>query len=135
MKRLLLTAIAVFFTGFVVAYLTHHFWLMNDYKAIASLLRPEAEMKPGVMALAYAVWSCGFAWLYSKGVEAKTWVSQGLRFGLAIACVWAVPADLGEYALQPFPLELTLKSLAGDVANAICCGLVAAAINRNPAGR
>lgn len=133
MKRLLLTAVAVYVTGFAFAFLVHGLWLHNDYMALGALIRPEAEMKQGVMMLAYAFWALGFAWLYSKGVEAKTWVGQGLRFGLAMACVWAVPAYLGDYATMPFPLPMILKGLAGDTVNALACGLVAAAINNAPA--
>ena len=133
MKRLLLTAVAVYVTGFVLAFLWHDILLADDYKAIASMLRPEAEMKMGYMIVGYAFWALGIAWLYGKGVETKPWLAQGLRFGLALACVWAVPWDLANYATLPIPFALAMKGLAGDVINALCCGLVAAAINRAPA--
>ena len=134
MKRMLITAVAVFITGFLFAFLVHGVLLKNDYAALGpGLLRPDAEMKMGIMSLGYAIWALGFAWLYSKGVEAKDWVGQGLRFGLALACVWIVPAYLGNYATMPFPLPLILKGLAGDTVNALACGLVAAAINKGPA--
>jgi hypothetical protein len=132
MKRMLITAVAVFATGYLFAFLVHGVLLAEDYKAVSNLLRPDAEMKMGIMSLGYAIWSLGVAWLYSKGVEAKDWIGQGLRFGLALACVWAVPAYLGDYATMPFPLPLILKGLAGDTVNALACGLVAAAINRTP---
>lgn len=134
MKRLLLTAVAVFFTGFLFAFLVHGVLLAQDYKSVSHLLRPEAEMKMGIMSLGYAIWALGVAWLYGKGVENKPWVAQGLRFGLALACVWIVPAYLGDYATMPFPLPLILKGLAGDTVNALACGLVAAAINKAPTG-
>lgn len=134
MKRMLITAVAVFATGFLFAFLVHGLLLKNDYAALGpALLRPEAEMKMGIMSLGYAIWALGVAWLYTKGVEARPWVGQGLRFGIALAAIWIVPAYLGNYATMPFPLELILKGLAGDTVNALACGLVAAAINRAPA--
>jgi hypothetical protein len=133
MKRLLLTAIAVYVVGFLVAFLFHDVLLGKDYQAISALLRPEAEMKMAYIIVGYAFWALGIAWLYGKGVEAKPWVAQGLRFGLALACVWAVPWDLVNYATLPIPFALAMKGLAADVVNALACGLVAAAINRRPA--
>jgi hypothetical protein len=133
MKRMLLTAVAVFAVGFLFAFLVHGLWLAEDYKAVSILMRPEAEMKMGIMTLGYAIWALGVAWLYTKGVEAKPWVGQGLRFGIALAAIWIVPAYLGNYATMPFPLQLILKGLAGDTVNALACGLVAAAINKVPA--
>jgi hypothetical protein len=130
MKRLLIAAVAVWVTGFLFAFLVHGLWLQNDYMAVKHLFRPDEEMKMGVMALGFAFWAFGVAWLYSKGVETKDWIGQGLRFGLALACVWLVPTYLGNYATQPYPLALILKALAGDTVNAIASGLVAAFVYR-----
>jgi hypothetical protein len=128
LKRLLIATVAVYITGFVFAFLVHGVLLAEDYKSVSHLFRPDSEMKMGFMALGYAVWAFGVAWFYSKGVESKPWVPQGLRFGLALACVWLVPTYLGNYATQPFPGMLIVKGLFGDTVNAIACGLVAAAI-------
>src|SRR3954467_1939202 len=112
MKRLVITAVAVYVVGFLVAFLFHDVLLAKDYEAISSMLRPEAEMKMGYMIVGYAFWAIGIAWLYGKGVEAKPWLAQGLRFGLALACIWAVPWDLANYATLPIPFALAMKGLA-----------------------
>jgi hypothetical protein len=133
MKRLLIATFAVYITGFLFAFLVHGMFLAEDYKAVSQLFRPDAEMKMGFMALGYAFWAFGVAWLYSKGVETKDWIGQGIRFGLALACVWLVPTYLGNYATQPFPGMLIAKGLAGDTLNAVVCGLVCALVYRGSA--
>jgi hypothetical protein len=133
MKRLVIASIAVFVTGFLFAFLVHGVLLKDDYMTVKHLFRPDEEMKMGIMTLGYAIWAVGVAWLYSKGVEAKSWLEQGLRFGVALACVWLVPTYLGNYATQPLPATLIVKGLAGDTANAIACALVAAFVYKDSA--
>jgi hypothetical protein len=135
MKRLLMATIAIFVFAFLFDYVLHGVLLKNDYALVKSLYRPDEEIKLGIMALGYLVWAFGVAWLYSKGVESKDWMGQGLRFGLALACVWLVPSYLGNYATQPLPGMLIVKALAGDTVNALACGLVAAAVYRGGASQ
>ena len=56
------------------------------------------------MLLGDALMGFGLTWIYVKGREAgKPPVSQGLRFGLAIAALMTVPIYLIYYAVQPWP--------------------------------
>jgi len=45
------------------------------------------------MILAHVILAGAFVWIYSRGVEAKPWLAQGFRFGLAIALPTRVRTD------------------------------------------
>jgi hypothetical protein len=117
MKTLIVGAIVAFVVGFALAFVMHGVWLADDYEAMRSIMRPEDQAGQYMpwMTVGYLVWAFGLAWLYSKGKENKPWIAQGIRFGLGIAAVSAVPYNFVNYAIQPWPLDLVMKGLLADV--------------------
>lgn len=130
MKTLVIAAVAVFVVGFGLGFLLHGVLLKDDYTAIQSLMRPAAEVDSLMlwMTFGFVVWSFGLAWLYSKGMENKPWLAQGFRFGLGVAAITAVPANLTAYTMQPLPLDVALKGIAADTIIAVGASLAAAAV-------
>lgn len=119
MKALIVGAIVAFVVGFALAFALHGVWLAADYESVRGTISMRPEDQAGQympwMTVGYLIWAFGLAWLYSKGTENKPWIAQGLRFGLAIAAVGAVPFGLVNYAIQPWPLDLAMKSLFADI--------------------
>ncbi len=64
------------------------------------------------------------------GVEAKPWAGQGLRFGLAVWLLWAVPIFLIQYAGQPFPGSMIGKEIGLELLDMLILGLLTAALYR-----
>jgi hypothetical protein len=62
--------------------------------------------------------------------EDKPWLGQGVRFGIAMWLVLAVPSFLIAYAIQPMPLILTVKQLMSEAVNKIVLGLITALLYR-----
>jgi len=120
-----------FATGFVV----HGMLLHNDYAQLPNLLRTEADAQGYFvwMILADLLMGLGLTWIYVKGREAgRPPVSQGLRFGLAIAVLMVVPYCLIFYAVQPWPAAVVVKQIVYDGLGALLKGVVVALLNPAP---
>src|SRR5262245_4857268 len=87
--------------GFVV----HGSLLHGDYQALTGLFRSETEAQSFFpwMILAHIVLAGAFAWIYARGIEPKPWLAQGVRYGIAVACLTCIPMYLIYYAVQPMP--------------------------------
>lgn len=56
--------------------------------------------------IAHAVMAGAFVWIYRQGVAARPYIGQGLRYGLAVALLTAVPTAApqriaGRYLVTP----------------------------------
>jgi hypothetical protein len=117
--------------GFVV-----HAWLLGpDYARLPGLFRPEADAQGflGFMIAAHVLIGIGFAWIYRKGREARPFLQQGVRFGLAVAVLATIPMYLIYYAVQPMPGNLVAKQLVFDTIAVVLMGIVCAWINQDKA--
>jgi len=124
-------AVLNFATGFVV----HGILLHADYAQLPNLLRTEADAQGyfGWMMLADVLMGFGLTWIYVKGREAgRPPVSQGLRFGAAIAIVMTVPYCLIFYAVQPWPMAVVVKQIVYDGLGDLLKGVVVALLNQAP---
>ncbi|MGH9603364.1 MAG: hypothetical protein ACRD24_13355 [Terriglobales bacterium] len=131
-KKFLITWIAVFFIGFTLNFVIHSVLLQGDYSKLPNLLRTEADMQNyfPFMIVANIVYSLALAWIYAQGVTERPWLGQGIRFGVAVWLMTAVPAYLTYYAVQPWPVEVIYKSIGFDLVRITLIGVVAAAIYR-----
>jgi hypothetical protein len=84
------------------------------------------------MILAHAILAGAFAWIYSRGVEAKPWLPQGIRFGLAIAALTIVPTYIIYYVVQPMPGVVVVKQIVFDGILMLILGSIAAFLYRQP---
>jgi hypothetical protein len=86
------------------------------------------------MIFAHVLLSGAFAWIYSRGVEAKPWLGQGIRFGIVISLLTIVPTYIIYYVVQPMPVDLVIKQIAFDGIWMILLGVVVAFVYRNGRG-
>jgi hypothetical protein len=63
-----------------------------------------------------------------RGVEARQWIGQGVRFGILMALVTVIPNSLVQYVVYPLPHELVLKWMIGGGLLTLIVALVIAAI-------
>jgi hypothetical protein len=85
------------------------------------------------MILAHVLLSGAFAWIYARGVEARPWLAQGLRFGVAVALLTIVPTYIIYYVVQPMPGATVVKQIVFDGVLMLILGSVAAFLYREPA--
>lgn len=131
-KNFLGTWVVVFVVWMAGAFLVHDTLLHNDYAAISSLFRSEADAQQHFpfMILAHVILSGAFTWIYLRGHEAKPWLAQGLRFGFAVALLTVIPTYIIYYVVQPMPGMTVVKQIIFDSIVLLVLGAVAAYMNR-----
>jgi len=127
-KKLLSTFTAIFVAVTVLGYIIHAVLLSPDYQSVSHLYRRQPLMP--FLLLGNASFSLAFVWIYSIGARANPWVGQGLRFGVAVWLLWAVPTFLIQYAGQPFPASMIAKEIGLELLDMLILGLLTAALYR-----
>ena len=130
LKKAIPTIIVVFIAANVTGFLIHAILLKTEYMRIAGYYRQPGEEKMLFISLAYLAFAIGSVWVYAKGVEDKSWWEQGIRFGIAMWLVLAVPSFVIAYAVQPVPGMLALKQVLFEGLDKILLGLLTAALYR-----
>ena len=127
-KRFLIAWAVIFVVWMVGSYVVHGALLYSEYSQLPNLFRPEAEAqeKFPVMILAHIILAGAFVWIYARGVEAKPWLAQGLRFGVAIALLGIVPTYMIYYAVQPIPGSMAVKQIIFDGILLLVLGVIVA---------
>jgi len=117
------------------SFVVHGVLLHDDYARLSNLFRTEADSRQhfGWMILAHVIMSGAFVWIYSRGVDAAPWLGQGVRYGLAIALLTAVPTYMIYYVVQPMPGDTVVKQIVFDGILTVLLGLVAAFCYKTPA--
>lgn len=117
-------------------FLIHSVWLMRDYSAIPDSWRPVADMqhKIWLMWIGQLLFTILFAYIYTRGVEAKPWVGQGIRYGILITLFTVIPYSLSEYVVYRVPHTLAVKwMIAGTIQIAVLGLVVAGICKKSPA--
>lgn len=133
MKRWLIAWAVLFVAWFAGSFVVHGLLLHDDYAALPSLFRPEADAEQyfPLMILAHVLLAGAFSWIYARGVEpARPWMGQGVRFGVAAAFLTIVPTYLIYYAVQPMPGAMVAKQIVFDGVLVLLLGLIVAFLYR-----
>src|SRR5260370_26153869 len=95
-KKFIIAWIVLFVAWFMGSFVVHGVLLHSDYRQLTNLFRPEGEQHKyfPLMILSHVLLSGAFVWIYARGVEAKPWMAQGVRFGVAVALLTIVPTYL-----------------------------------------
>jgi len=133
-RRFLIAWLVLFVAWYVGSFIVHGLLLHADYEELAGLFRPPDEAKPyfPLMVVAHLLMAGAFVWIYARGVEAKPWPGQGLRYGLAIAALMIVPLYLIYFVVQPMPGATVLKQIVYETILVALLGLLAAYLYRHP---
>ena len=130
-KKFLIAWLVIFVLWMIGGFVVHGTLLNADYQAMGTM-RPEAEQQSmlPLMLLAHAILAGGFVWIYARGVENKPWLGQGLRFGLAVACLAVIPIYLIYYVVLPTPGSVACKQIVFDTILTLILGAVVAFLYR-----
>lgn len=134
-KKFVVAWLVTFVAWMVGSFVVHGALLHADYAKLPNLFRPEAEAQQyfPLMILAHVIMAGAFAWVYSRGLEAKPWLGQGLRFGLVIALLTVVPTYMIYYVVQPMPGLHVVKQITFDGVLIVILGAVVAFLYRHQA--
>jgi len=126
MKRWLYASAAAFVVLAVLEFVVNGVLLAGIYQQTASVWRPEAEMVAlsWLFWLAYLVFAPVFTLIYSQGYERnKEGIGQGLRFGIYVGLLTAIPMNLIWYAVLPIPATLAVYWAIAGMAEMIAMGI------------
>lgn len=134
-KKFLVTWIVAFVVWMIGSFIVHGTWLSDTYAAMTDIMRPLAEQAGlfHLTLLAHVLMAGAFVWIYQRGIEDKPWIPQGVRFGIAIALLAAIPTYTIYYVVQKTPGMLAVQQSIGDTLILIFVGLATAFMSREPA--
>lgn len=132
--------IRFFVSGFVMAvaslmvgFLVHATLLHADYMLLPEVFRSDQEGMNFFhwMILAHVMIGFSLTWIYRQCLRAgRSTLSQGIRFGIAIACLMTIPGYLIYLAVLKIPAELAHKQILYDVPFMILLGVLVAFLNK-----
>ncbi len=131
-KKFLISWVVIFIVWMAGSFVVHGVLLDADYSGLPNLMRSEAEAQSYFhwMVLAHILMAGAFVWIYARGNEDKPWVQQGIRYGVAVALLCAVPTYMIYYVVQPSPGMLVVKQSIFDGALLVILGIVVAFLNK-----
>ena len=132
LRQLGLSTLVVFIVWMAGSFVVHGVLLHDDYAQLPNLFRPEADAQQyfHLMILAHVIMAGAFVWIYTRGMEARPWLAQGLRYGLAIALLTVVPIYTIYYVVQPMPGMHVVKQIVFDGILTLVLGAVVAFLYR-----
>jgi len=127
-KRLSGAMVACFVVLVATSYLIHAVWLRHDYQLAASAFRPLAGLRHRlwIVDVGEAIFTVLFCHLYTRGVEDKPWLGQGVRYGILMTLLVVVPASLSEYVTFNMPHQLALKWMLAGLVQLVILGVIVA---------
>jgi hypothetical protein len=131
-KKFLIAWVVLFIAWFIGSFVVHGVLLSADYMQLTSLFRTEADAQRyfPLMVLAHVILAGAFVWIYARGVEAKPWLAQGVRFGIAVALLTIVPSYLIYFVVQPMPASVVMKQIVFDGILLVILGIIVAWLYR-----
>ena len=132
-KKFFIAWVVLFVAWMLGSLVVHGMLLRSDYMQLTSLFRSEAGEQTyfPLMLLAHVFLSGAFAWIYARGVEAKPWLPQGIRFGVAVALLTSVPTYTIYFVVQPMPGNVVVKQIIFESVLMVILGTIVAWLYRD----
>jgi hypothetical protein len=134
-KKFIIAWIVVFVAWFFGSFLVHGVLLRAEYMHLTNLFRAEGDQQKyfPLMILAHVILSGAFVWIYAHGAEAKPWIAQGVRFGVAAALLTIVPTYIIYFVVQPMPGDVVIKQIIFDGVLTVMLGTIVSWLYRDTA--
>jgi hypothetical protein len=134
MKKLVSATVLVYAWLMATGYLINSVWLMKDYMLTPDSWRPQAVMqhKFWIVWAAELLFTVMFVRVYSRGLEKKPWVGQGIRYGIVMSLLVMIPESLTEYVIYRVHHILAIKWMVSGTAQFIVMGLIVAFVYKAP---
>ena len=127
-KKFAVAWVILFIAWMAGSFVVHGALLGGAYAELPNLFRTETETQSYMpfMLIAHVIMAGAFVWIYRRGAEAKPWLMQGVRFGIAVALLAPVPMYMIYYVVQPLPVQLVIGQIAGDSLLVVLLGMIVA---------
>jgi len=134
-KKFIIAWIVLFVAWLLGDFVVHAVLLHSGYMQLSNLYRTEGDQQKyfPLMILAHVIMSGALVWIYARGAEAKPWIAQGVRFGVAVALLTAVPNYLIYFVVQPMPGDVVIKQILWEGVLIVLLGTIVAWLYRDAA--
>lgn len=134
-RKFAIAWLVVFVVWMAGSFVVHGVLLNAGYASLPQLFRPETDAQRyfPFMILAHVILSGAFVWVYSRGAEAKPWLAQGIRFGIAMAMLVVIARYMIYYVVQPMPGMHVVKQIVFEGVLLLVLGAVVAFLYRGAA--
>jgi hypothetical protein len=135
--KFFLAWVVAFVVSMLGGFVVHGTLLAAEYQKLTNLFRNETDAQAYFpwMLLAHVILSGAFVWIYSRGIEARPWLGQGVRYGFAVACLTAIPIYMIYYAVQPMPGSVAVRQIVYDTILWVIVGIATAWVYRGASAR
>jgi len=132
MKTFGIAWVVAFVVWMAGSFVVHGVLLAGDYRALGTLFRSEADgaAHAPFLMVAHLIAAGALAWIYGRGVQARPWLGQGVRFGLAAACLLPFYMYVVYFAVQPLPPALVVRQVIFDSTVVVLVSLAVAFVHR-----
>ena len=130
--KFVFAAAGAFITSFVLGFLFHGLLLSADYAALPAVYRGP-QFRPGLFSLlilAQILMAVALVAIYRYGREERSFLGQGIRFGLLAAALSVIPCYLIGYAVTNIPAALAIKQIVLESINVVAMAVVVAWVHR-----
>lgn len=129
-KQFFICWIVIFIVWMLGSFLVHGLLLSDSYSQLPNLFRTDEESQQyfHFMILAHILMSGAFVWIYQRGVSNAPAVGQGLRYGIAIACLTVIPMYMIYYVVQPMPGSHVIQQMIYDGLLVMVLGVIIALV-------
>ncbi len=126
-KQWFIATIAVFVAMAVIQFIVHGVMLSGWYMEYQSYWRSQEDMmsKRPWMYVGYLVFSVLFTYIYTRGYEGKPGMGEGLRYGLLVGSLIALPKMFIDHAVFFYPGKIILAWAVGMV---VMCAILGAIV-------
>jgi len=130
MKSFVLAFLAALVVTAAGNFLIHGKILQPQYLESPQLIRGAAdgEAHAPFLLLAFAVFSLGAVWIFSRTLTGAPWVQAGLAFGAALWLIATVSRYLTYYAIAPWPPRVVGMQIFLELPLMLAVGLAISAI-------
>jgi hypothetical protein len=134
MKKLVAAVVLGYAWLMLTGYLINDIWLMHDYMLSPDSWRtmPDMQHKFWIMWAGELLFTVMFVWVYSRGIEKKSWLGQGIRYGIVMSLLVMIPECFYEYAIYRVHHMLAIKWMVSGTAQLIVMGLIVAFVYKAP---
>jgi hypothetical protein len=131
-KRMAIAFVAVFVFVSLANFVIHGVLLQPHYAQTPQLMRTPADGQAHApfLMLAFFFFSLAFVWIYVQGVNARPWLGQGIRYGLAVWVLTSVSEYIVYYAIQPWPTHVVCMQIAYELVMNVVAGMLVAVLYR-----
>ncbi|RMI17452.1 MAG: hypothetical protein D6681_03330 [Calditrichaeota bacterium] len=122
-KKLALGSLAVFVLWEVLDFVIHRVILKGAYATMSNLMRPEAEIKIGLLLVVTLISAVVFTYVYAALVNPKS-MANAVKYGLLLGIGMGVGMGYATYAVQPIPYSVALTWFLGTIVETTLAGVL-----------